>query len=95
MRLMTRHILPNVLPVMIVSASLGVGQVVLTEAALDFLGLGVQPPAPSWGNMLTNAQRYFVQSIWLVISPGAFIVLAVLSANIFGNAIRDAFDPRL
>jgi len=94
-RLMGRHLLPNVLPVMIVAASLGVGQIILLEAALDFIGLGVQPPTPSWGNMLINAQSYFYHSIWLVILPGVCIVLAVLSANIFGNSVRDAFDPRL
>jgi peptide/nickel transport system permease protein len=94
-RLMSRHLLPNVLPVMIVAASLGVGQIILLEAALDFIGLGVQPPTASWGNMLLNAQSYFYHSTWLVIFPGVCIVLAVLSANIFGNAVRDAFDPRL
>ena len=94
-RLMTRHLLPNVLPVMIVAASLGVGQIILTEAALDFIGLGVQPPVASWGNMLLNAQSYFYHSIAMVILPGVCIVLAVLSANIFGNSVRDAFDPRL
>jgi peptide/nickel transport system permease protein len=80
---------------MVVSASLGVGQIILTEAALDFIGLGVQPPVPSWGNMLLNSQSYLFHSIWLVIWPGLAILLAVLSANIFGNAVRDAFDPRL
>jgi len=94
-RIMGRHLLPNVLPVMIVAASLGVGQIILLEAALDFIGLGVQPPTPSWGNMLLNAQSYFYHSTWLVVLPGVCIVLAVLSANIFGNAVRDAFDPRL
>ena len=94
-RLMLRHLLPNVLPVLIVSASLGVGQIILIEAALDFLGLGIQPPTPSWGNMLTNAESYFFHSFWLVIWPGIAIFATVLASNIFGNAIRDAFDPRL
>jgi peptide/nickel transport system permease protein len=94
-RVILKHIVPNVLPVMVVSASLGVGQIILTEAALDFIGLGVQPPVPSWGNMLLNSQSYLFHSIWLVIWPGLAILLAVLSANIFGNAVRDAFDPRL
>jgi len=94
-RIMLRHILPNVLPVLVVTASLGVGQIILTEASLDFVGLGVQPPVPSWGNMLFNSQSYLFHSIWLVIWPGLAILLAVLSANIFGNAVRDAFDPRL
>ncbi len=94
-RLMVRHLLPNVLPVLIVAASLGVGQIILIEAALDFLGLGIQPPTPSWGNMLTNAQSYFFRSGWLVALPGITIFVTVLASNLFGNAVRDAFDPRL
>jgi peptide/nickel transport system permease protein len=94
-RVMLRHLLPNALPIIIVAASLGVGGVMLTEAALDFIGLGVQPPTPSWGNMLQNAQSYFFHSLWLAVVPGLAIVIAVLAANIFGNAVRDAFDPRL
>jgi len=94
-RLMLRHLLPNVLPVLIVAASLGVGQIILIEAALDFLGLGIQPPTPSWGNMLTNAQSYFFRSGFLVALPGIAIFVTVLASNMFGNAIRDAFDPRL
>ncbi|HEV8596614.1 MAG TPA: ABC transporter permease [Candidatus Dormibacteraeota bacterium] len=94
-RLMLRHLLPNVLPVLIVAASLGVGQIILIEAALDFLGLGIQPPTPSWGNMLTNSQSYFFHSGFLVAFPGITIFVTVLASNIFGNAIRDAFDPRL
>lgn len=94
-RLMVRHLLPNVLPVLIVAASLGVGQIILIEAALDFLGLGIQPPTPSWGNMLTNAQSYFFHSGFLVAFPGITIFMTVLASNVFGNAVRDAFDPRL
>jgi peptide/nickel transport system permease protein len=94
-RLMLRHLLPNVLPVLIVAASLGVGQIILIEAALDFLGLGIQPPTPSWGNMLTNSQSYFFRSGFLVAFPGVTIFLTVLASNLFGNAVRDAFDPRL
>ena len=94
-RLTVRHLLPNVLPVLIVAASLGVGQIILIEAALDFLGLGIQPPTPSWGNMLTNAQSYFFHSGFLVAFPGITIFVTVLASNIFGNAVRDAFDPRL
>lgn len=94
-RLMLRHLLPNVLPVLIVAASLGVGQIILIEAALDFLGLGIQPPTPSWGNMLTNSQSYFFRSGFLVAFPGIAIFITVLASNLFGNAIRDAFDPRL
>jgi peptide/nickel transport system permease protein len=94
-RLVIRHLLPNVLPVMIVAASLAVGQVILVEAALSYLGLGIQPPTPSWGNMLSNAQQYFYHSGYLIIFPGVCIFATVLAANIFGNAVRDAFDPRL
>jgi peptide/nickel transport system permease protein len=94
-RLMLGHLLPNAMPVMIVAASLALGQIILIEAALDFLGLGIQPPTASWGNMLTNAQTYFVHSAWLVIFPGITIFITVLAANLFGNAVRDAFDPRL
>ena len=94
-RLIIRHLLPNVLPVLIVAASLGVGQIILIEAALDFLGLGIQPPTASWGNMLTNSQSYFFHSVWLVYFPGITIFVTVLAANLFGNAVRDAFDPRL
>ena len=95
LRLMLRHLLPNVLPVLIVAASLGVGQIILIEAALDFLGLGIQPPTASWGNMLTNSQSYFFHSVWLVYFPGVTIFITVLASNVFGNAVRDAFDPRL
>src|SRR2546422_10594411 len=95
LRLIAIHLLPNVLPVLIVAASLGVGQILLIEAALDFLGLGIQPPTASWGNMLTNAQSYFFHSVWLVYFPGVTIFITVLASNVFGNAVRDAFDPRL
>jgi peptide/nickel transport system permease protein len=94
-RLIVRHLLPNVLHVLIVFGSLYLGQVVLIEAALDFLGLGISPAIPSWGNMLTNSQTFFFHSSWLVIWPGVTIFVTVLAANLFGNAIRDAFDPRL
>ena len=94
-RLMIRHLLPNVLHVLIVFGSLYLGSVILIEAALDFLGLGITPPTPSWGNMLTNSQTFFFHSRWLVVWPGVTIFLAVLAANLFGNAVRDAFDPRL
>jgi len=94
-RLIVGHLLPNSIPVMIVAASLALGQIILIEAALDFLGLGIQPPTASWGNMLTNAQTYFVHSVWLVVFPGVTIFVTVLAANLFGNAVRDAFDPRL
>jgi peptide/nickel transport system permease protein len=95
LRLVVRHLLPNVLAVMIVAASLNVGAIIITESILDFIGLGIQPPTASWGNMLTNAQTYFYHSAWLVVLPGALIFITVLAMNLFGNALRDAFDPRL
>lgn len=93
--IMFRHILPNVAPLVIVVASLSVGGIILAEAALDFIGLGVLPPTSSWGNMLTNAQSYFFHSLTLVLAPGLLIFIAVLCFNLFGNAVRDAFDPKL
>lgn len=90
-----RHIIPNVVPTMIVWATLAMGNVILVEAALSYLGLGVPVPTPSWGNMLTNAQQYFFRSITLVFAPGIAIFITVLSINIVGNALRDALDPRL
>ena len=95
LRLIVRHVLPNALPTLAVVASLGVGGVILVEAGLDFLGFGIHPPTPSWGNMLSNAQGYFTHSTWLVFLPGTLIFLTVLSFNLLGNAVRDAFDPRL
>jgi peptide/nickel transport system permease protein len=93
-RIIAQHVLPHTLPTVIVAGSLSVGYVVLIEAALDFLGLGIQPPTPTWGNMLTNAQSYLFQSIWLMIFPGALILATVASLNVLGNALRDALDPR-
>jgi peptide/nickel transport system permease protein len=94
-RIMFSHILRNAMPTVIVTASLRVGQVILIEAALDYLGLGIQPPTASWGNMLSNAQDYFYHSYWLVVLPGIAIFLTVLATNLLGNALRDALDPRL
>jgi peptide/nickel transport system permease protein len=95
MRVMVRHLLPNVAPILIVAASLSVAQIILAEAALDFLGLGVPPSTPSWGNMLTDAQTLLYRSPLLVILPGTAIATTVLAATIVGNTIRDALDPRL
>lgn len=94
LRNIVHHILPHTLPTVIVAGSLSVGYVILMTAALDFLGLGIQPPTPSWGNMLTNAQAYLFQSPLLVIVPGTVILITVASLNILGNALRDALDPR-
>jgi peptide/nickel transport system permease protein len=94
-RIMFRHLLPNVMQSMIVAASLGVGSVILLEAALDFIALGIQPPEPSWGNMLFSAQSYFFHSALLAVFPGLAIAITVISTNLLGNALRDALDPRL
>ncbi|GAC1364156.1 MAG: ABC transporter permease [Herpetosiphon sp.] len=93
--IVTRHILPNVVHIIIVWATLAVPGFILTEAALSFLGFGVQPPTPSWGNMLTNSTQYFYHSKRLVLIPGAFITVTVLALSIVGDALRDALDPRL
>ncbi len=94
-RIIFRHILPNVAPVVIVWASLSVPALILTEASLSFLGLGIQPPDPSWGNMLSNAQRVWSRSTSLVVLPGLAIYITVFAINLMGNGLRDALDPRL
>jgi peptide/nickel transport system permease protein len=93
--IVTRHILPNILHIIIIWATVAVPNFILTEAAISFLGLGIQPPTPSWGNMLTNSTQYFYKSIALVFIPGFFVTITVLSLSIVGNALRDALDPRL
>lgn len=94
-RIIFRHILPNVLPVMIVWASLTVPALILVEASLSYLGLGVQPPTASWGNMLTTAQQVWARSTSLAILPGLAIYITVFAINLMGNGLRDALDPRL
>ncbi len=94
-RIMFRHILPNVAPVIIVWASLVVPGLILTEATLSLLGLGVHPPTPSWGNMLTSAQKVWSHSTAMVLLPGFAIYITVFAINLFGNGLRDALDPRL
>jgi peptide/nickel transport system permease protein len=93
--ILIRHILPQTIPSVVVSATLGVGFAVLTEAAVSYLGLGIQPPTPSWGNMLQNAQQYVWTAPALAIIPGAVITLVVLAYNFLGDGLRDAADPRL
>ena len=93
-RIIFRHILPNATSPIIVSATLALGGVILTESALSFLGMGVQPPVPSWGNMLSNAQQYLYRAPYLILIPGFFIFVTVLSGNLMGNGLRDALDPR-
>jgi peptide/nickel transport system permease protein len=94
-RIILRHLVPGVIPVMTVAGSVAVGQVVLIEAALGFLGLGVQPPTPSWGNMFSAVQTYFSLAAYLVVFSGLVIFLTVLATNLAGNAVRDSFDPQL
>lgn len=94
-RIMFKHILPNILPLIFVLAAIDVGGIILAESALSFLGLGILPPTPSWGNMLTGATSYFVRAWWLVISPGAMIFLTVLCLYLIGDGLRDALDPRV
>ena len=93
-RIALRHVLPNTLPPIMVQATLAIASAVIAEASLSFLGLGQQPPAPSWGSMLNTAKNYVEQAPWMAIWPGASIFLLVLSFNILGDGLRDALDPR-
>jgi peptide/nickel transport system permease protein len=92
-RLIVRHILPNASSPIIVAATLRLGSAIITEAGLSFLGMGVQPPTPSWGNMLNNAQSEMDYAPWTAIFPGLFIFLTVISFNYIGDGLRDALDP--
>lgn len=94
-RIVVRHILPQAVPSIIVSATLGVAFAILTESSLSFLGLGIQPPLPSWGNMLSASQQYVWSAPRLAIYPGVLILVTVLAYNTLGNALRDTLDPRL
>jgi peptide/nickel transport system permease protein len=93
-RIALRHILPNVLPPLIVQATLAIAAAVIAEASLSFLGLGQQPPAPSWGSMLNTAKNFVDQAPWMAIWPGVSIFLLVLSFNLLGDGLRDALDPK-
>jgi peptide/nickel transport system permease protein len=88
------HILPNILPSLTVQASLSIAAAIIAEASLSFLGLGQQPPAPSWGSMLNSAQRFLSNAPWLAVWPGLAIFLTVMSFNLLGDGLRDALDPR-
>ena len=92
--IMFREILPNAMGPIIVAASLTVARAILLEAYISFLGFGIQPPLPSWGNMLNGAQKYLASAPWLAIIPGAAITIAVTSFNFIGDGLRDALDPR-
>lgn len=93
--LITRHILPNVIPVVIIFSVQAIGGVILIESALSFLGLGIQPPTATWGNMLNKAQSYFTLGSHLVVWPGLFITVTVLCLYIIGDGLRDALDPTM
>ena len=93
-RIVLVHILPNILPALLVQATLSIAIAIIAEASLSFLGLGQQPPAPSWGSMLNSAQRFLVTAPWMAVWPGLAIFLTVLSFNLVGDGLRDALDPR-
>jgi peptide/nickel transport system permease protein len=93
-RIALRHILPNILPSLLVQTTLSIATAIIAEASLSFIGLGQQPPAPSWGSMLNAAQRFLVNAPWMAVWPGLAIFLTVLSFNLLGDGLRDALDPR-
>lgn len=93
LRIITRHILPNSIGPIIVEGTLELGYAIIEESGLSFLGFGIQPPTPSWGNLLSNAQENFTKYPWLAIFPGLMIFLAIISVNYIGDGLRDAFDP--
>ena len=92
-RIVMRHILPNTIGPIIVEATLELGYAIIEESGLSFLGFGIQPPTPSWGNLLSNAQENFIRYPWLAIFPGMMIFLTIISVNYVGDGLRDAFDP--
>jgi peptide/nickel transport system permease protein len=94
-RIIVHHIFPNILAPIIVQATLGIGTSILLCASLSFLGLGVQPPTPEWGSMLSSARSFMRDYSYMVISPGIAIMLTVLALNLFGDGLRDALDPKL
>jgi len=94
-RIILRHLLPNVLTPVIVISSFQLAELIIAESSLSFLGLGVQPPTPSWGAMLSQGREYLTTAWWLGVFPGVAIILTVLATNLFGDGVRDALDPRL
>jgi|SRR5690625_2568350 len=94
-RIMLVHILPNALPPIIVQATLGIATAIISEASLSYLGLGTQPPTPSWGAMLSAGQGYLAEAPWIALFPGMFIFITVLAINLFGDGIRDMLDTKL
>jgi len=94
-RILGRHVLVNALPVIIVQATLLLGQTILIESGLSYLGLGAQPPLPSWGNMIVEGRQFLASAWWVATFPGVAIFVTVLGFNLFGDGLRDALDPRL
>ena len=94
LRIAFTHILPNVMPQLLVQGTLTIATAIIAEASLSFLGLGQQPPAPSWGSMLNVAQRFLSNAPWMAVFPGIAIFLTVLSFNLLGDGLRDALDPK-
>jgi peptide/nickel transport system permease protein len=94
-RIIAKHIIPNSLSGLIVQASMGVGRAIISAASMSFVGLGIQPPNPEWGAMLSFGRTYFRDYGYMVLYPGLFIFIAVLSMNLIGDGLRDALDPRL
>jgi peptide/nickel transport system permease protein len=92
-RVLLRHILPNALTPVIVAAALGIGNAIMLEAGLSFLGLGVQPPTPSWGNLIASGRDTLVNAPWVATAPGLALVLVVVAATLLGDALRDRLDP--
>jgi peptide/nickel transport system permease protein len=92
-RIMFVHILPNLLSLIVITLAIDIGSLILVEAALSYLGLGIKAPTPEWGNMLTDAQTYFTKGPYLVVAPGLLIFLTVLCLYVIGDGLRDAFDP--
>jgi peptide/nickel transport system permease protein len=94
-RIMWQHVLPNTMAPIIVLTTLIIGNAIIDTAGLSFLGLGTQPPTPDWGNMLSAGRSYVIDSPWIATFPGLAILVTVLAFNLVGDALRDAFDPRL
>ena len=95
MSILFRHVTPNILAPFTVQATLALSGAILTEASMSFLGLGIQPPDPSWGSMLSDARKFMEQAPWMAIFPAVFIIITILSFNILGDALRDVLDPKL
>jgi ABC-type dipeptide/oligopeptide/nickel transport system permease subunit len=94
-RIILGHILPNTLPALVVLATLDIAVIVLAEAAMSFLGLGIQPPTPSWGTMISDGRNYLYEAPWMTLAPGLGIMLTAIGINLLGDFLRDTYDPRM